>query len=248
MDDEAARLFDTKTLATLILPRSKGTDLSAQVAQPEQGDHHTVLGPRGRIKSFLRGCSSLGLREKVSLVEYPGGHPSTYSSAPLHIPNTRGRAARLPDALAIKIVTSITCDPSQIAGESTCSMGGVHSKWELIDLQYVVNNVHDLAHVFVNLDPRPYRSVRVTLRQVQIRKIQQEVQGSRQERAQEQEGNRARLKAVCKKARCWSTHLFILRQCDALKAVLPYATSKGCSQIAHHGWPFFWLSSSLVKQ
>jgi len=75
--------------------------------------------------------------------------------------------------------------------------------------------------------------MRVTLRQVQICKIQQETQDSRQERAQEQgPPSGARNMAVRKKIRSWSTHLFILRQRAAPKTALRRATAQWLPQIA----------------
>lgn len=107
-----------------------------------------------------------------------------------------------PDALTIKTVTPITCHQSQITGESTCPMDVcIPSANRLIHSTSLTTFMTWL--MFVNLDPRSYRSMRVALMQVQIRKIQQEMQGSRQERAQEQRpASGTRAEAVCKKTRC----------------------------------------------
>ena len=56
-----------------------------------------------------------------------------------------------------------------------------------------------------------------------------------------------RHKAVYKKTRCLSAHLFVLCQRVTPKAVLCRATPKGCRQIVGYGWPFFWPSLSSCK-
>jgi hypothetical protein len=61
---------------------------------------------------------------------------------------------------------------------------------------------------FVNLVPGPYTPTRVTSKRAQVRKMQQEMQGFRQQGP----ASGARDKVVCKEARCWSTHLLVLCQ------------------------------------
>jgi hypothetical protein len=116
-----------------------------------------------------------------------------------------------PDASTIKIVTPITCHQSRITGESTCSMRrSIPSENRLIHSTSLTTSMIWL--MFVNLAPRSHTPTRVTLRQVQIRKIQQELQGFRQEWVREGLASGARNEAVYKRARCWSAHLFVLRQ------------------------------------
>ena len=106
-----------------------------------------------------------------------------------------------PDASTIKTVTPITCHQSRITSESTCSMRwSIPSENRLIHSTSLTTSMIWL--MFVNLAPRSHTPTRVTLRQVEIRKIQQKLQGFRQEWVREGPASGARNEAVYKSARC----------------------------------------------
>ena len=126
-----------------------GFRISTWAQSPRQGSKYTVLGPLGRTNSIPR---HIGYITSIFWTEltpsgYPGVCPSTYCQHSYAFLTLTPDGAPSPDTLAIRTVTPITCHKSQVTGESTCPMECVHSKWEPIDPQHVVNNIHDLAHV-----------------------------------------------------------------------------------------------------
>ena len=138
------------------------------------------------------------------------------------------------NASTIQAVTPITWHQSQITGESTCSMRWcIPSANRLIHSTSLTTSM--IWFMFVNLAPRSRTPTRVTLRQVQIRKIQQETQDLCQERVQEQvPASGARHKAVCKETRCWSAHPIGLSQC-ATSGTVPRVAPNGYRQVVLAG-------------